>query len=71
MGHTEVVDILVKAGADVNQPCTKVANHVHQTNFCLRLNMTTFIFIVVDYSPLHRHNTVVFWGKPLGMDIPI
>ena len=23
-GHTDVVDVLVKAGADVNQPCTKV-----------------------------------------------
>ena len=23
-GYTDVVDVLVKAGADVNQPCTKV-----------------------------------------------
>ena len=27
-GHTEVVDVLVKAGADVNQACTKVCEHI-------------------------------------------
>ena len=27
-GHTEVVDVLVKAGADVNQACTKVYEHI-------------------------------------------
>ena len=27
-GHTEVVDVLVKAGADVNQATTKVCEHI-------------------------------------------
>ena len=43
-GHTEVVDVLVKAGADVNQATTKVCEEIAEVkkyNSCLHYTCTS------------------------------